>query len=127
MVRADRETYEAEDIHIPPSRHPDRVEQVNLMCAGRDRQMLVYAPITRYPDKPPTLGDWINDQDDPDLGSGPAKIGGRFGDAMNLGLQIAREMPPEMVEIIEEGWETSPEAVQDLIERFVNVSTGFDL
>jgi hypothetical protein len=109
-------------VTTPIRERPDRTEAVILMCSDRrGRGGMVHAPLTRYPDKPPTLGDWIDSR----LEVGP-KVGGRFGEAMALGLEIVREMPPELVEIIEEGWEIGPEAVQNLIERFVNVAEGFN-
>jgi hypothetical protein len=126
MAKVDRDDPDVDvsrgTVTKPVRERPEAVEAVVLMCSDRRGQGgIVHAELTRYPDKPPTLGDW-NDQR---LEVGP-KVGGRFGDAMNLGLQIAREMPPELVEIIEDGWKIGPEAVQDLIERFVNVATGFN-
>jgi hypothetical protein len=100
----------------PVSEQPDRTEHITLMCSDIERDQMIHAPITRYPDKPPTLGEWV-DEDYAD------RLGGRFGDAINLGLKIAKEMPPEMAEIVDEGWEDGTSS--DLVERFVKVARQF--
>jgi hypothetical protein len=87
------------------------------MCSSSENgDAMVFAPLTRYPDKPPTLGEWVNEGQ-------PDRMGGRFGDAINLGLRISREMPPEMVEIIDQGWAAG--TAENLMERFVNVARNF--
>jgi hypothetical protein len=46
-------------------------------------------------------------------------LGGRFGDAIHIGMDLAANMPPELIEIIDEGWELGKQ--QELIERFHKV------
>jgi hypothetical protein len=104
-------------VEVPICEMPERTEHIVLMCSATEGNgTLVSAPVTRYPDKPPTLGEW-------ETSPQPDKVGGRFGDAVNAGLRIAKEMPPEMAEIVDEGWKDGTSA--DLIQRFVNVARTF--
>lgn len=103
---------------VMPSQHPDRIEAVTAMyasLAGTDS--MSHAVLTRYPDKPPTMGEWEG-IDEPMS----AKIGGRFGDAIHMGMDLATQMPPEMIEILDAGWKQGEQ--NDLIERFHKVLTG---
>ena len=106
------------DVEFPLSENPDRSEHVVLMCVKEGKDILTSAPVTRYPDRPPTLGEWdskplgIKDGDN-------ARAGGRFGDAMHLGIDFANNMPPELIDIIEEGWRDGTQ--DDLIGRFLKV------
>ncbi len=101
---------------VTPSEHPDRVEIISLVHSDWEHNTLWSAPIARYPDKNPTLGEWSSFPSD--------VLSGRFGTAMRRGLQCAKEMPEEMVEMVEEGWEAGRQ--QELVARFEKVySTMF--
>lgn len=107
-------------VDVRPSEHPDRVECITLMYMkpedGADK--MVRGDLTRYDDKPPTLGEWQIDD------SGPMdRIAGRFGEAIHMGMDFAAEMPPELVQIIDEGWAEGRQG--NLIERFHNVFVQF--
>jgi hypothetical protein len=80
---------------------------------------IVSAPITRYPDKPPTLGEWDGLPFEPGRERRNPAFGGRFGDAMHLGLDFAKSMPQELIEIIDDGWKEGQQ--DDLMRRFMNV------
>jgi hypothetical protein len=116
--------FEAATVTTPVRERPDSTEQVVLMCMSRRGKGggMIFAPVTRYPDRPPTLGEWTEMISE--VGPG---MSGRFGEAMALGLQIVREMPPDMAQIIGEGWKIGPEAVQNLVERFVGVARNYEL
>jgi hypothetical protein len=103
-----------------PSEHPDRMECVTAMHATLEdgKDSMSHAVVTRYPDKPPTLGEWQGRTE-----TMQSKIGGRFGDAIHLGMKIATDMPPEMIEILDAGWRDGEQT--DLISRFHKVMTGF--
>lgn len=101
---------------VRPSEHPDREEIIMLMYHTRREALLISAPVTRHPDKPPTLGDWeTHEQSHPKF----RQPGGRFGDAIRMGLHGSAEMPPEMAELIDEGWALGEQ--QDMIDRFIKV------
>ena len=95
-----------------PVDHPDRVEMVALMETTHDGTRMTHAVLTRYPDKPPTLSEW-------ETGEWSQLDSGRFGRATGLGLQFVRNMPPELIDIIEEGWAAGEQ--EDLIARFMKV------
>jgi hypothetical protein len=95
-----------------PSEHPDRVEIVMLMHSTGEGTAMIHANVTRYPDKPPTLGDWEG-------GELAERASGRFGKAVSLGLRFVREMPTDLIEIIDDGWQAGEQ--QDLIARFMKV------
>jgi hypothetical protein len=95
-----------------PSEHPDRMEMVALVHSTRAGSRMTHALLTRYPDKPPTLGEW-------ETGELSKLEAGRFDRAAALGLRFVREMPPEMIDIIEEGWADGQQ--EDLITRFMKV------
>ena len=99
---------------VPPSKDPDRVEIIGLMRVSNEGDDMHQAELIRHPDRPPDIGEWES--------IGAAKVGGRFGDAMHLGLDFVRDMPEAMTEIIEEGWENGEQ--EDLIQRFVKVTYG---
>jgi hypothetical protein len=50
-------------------------------------------------------------------------LGGRFGDAIHIVMDLAANMPPELIEIIDEGRELGKQ--QELIERFRKVFRAF--
>jgi hypothetical protein len=97
-----------------PSQNPNRVECVVLMHATRGRDQFHTAPVTRHPDKPPELGEW----DTQVFKRGT--LGGRFGDALKLGLDFVDAMPQEMVDIIEKAHTVGEQA--DLVNRFIKVA-----
>jgi hypothetical protein len=106
----------------PPSQHPDRIECITVMHhTAEKRDSMRSAVITRYPDKPPELGDWglmgLPDSEE------PIQIGGRFGDAVHRGFEFSEMMPQELADIIDEGWRENKG--QEMIERFHRVFTGF--
>lgn len=105
---------ETDTVDVPIREMPERTEAVVLMCSNGERDSMIYAPITRYPDKPPTMGEWIDEAGD------AGRMGGRFGKSINLGLKMSREMPSEMAEIVDEGWREG--AADQLIERFIAVA-----
>jgi hypothetical protein len=103
-------------MQTPVREQPDRTETIVLMCADGERAVMVSAPLARYPDKPPTLGEWTEWPQ-------PEAMRGRFGNAIQLGLEIAREMPLELREIVQEGWKEGISG--NLIEQFVKVARTF--
>lgn len=106
-------------LDVMPSEHPDRVENVVITHVDEESDGMTSAVITRFSDKPPTLGDWTC----MDFGREPVRMGGRFGDAMHLGLDLVKSMPPELVEIIDDGWALGRQ--DELITRFHNVYSQF--
>jgi 2,4-dienoyl-CoA reductase-like NADH-dependent reductase (Old Yellow Enzyme family) len=118
MVTVDRDQVDMAEgtSRVQPSEHPNRTEAVILMCSKKGGDRMISAQLTRHPDKTPDLGDWD------DTGDEIEKLGGRFGDAIHWGLEMAEKMPPEMAEIIESAWESDPDDIRDLIQRFVNVA-----
>ena len=117
MVMAkNKEEYDAMD--VMPRDHPDRVEIISAMYAAAipDTDSMSSGRITRHPDKPPELGEWKTDM-------GDMRIGGRFGDAMHMGLDFAKDMPEELIEILDAGWELGEQEM--LVERFHTVFQGF--
>jgi hypothetical protein len=104
-----------------PSQHPDRVEVVTAMymTSEKKRESMSSAVITRYPDKPPELGEWETNMADDD----EFTIGGRFGDAIHMGFNFVVGMPPPLIEILDEGWAAGEQ--KQLIERFHKVFRGF--
>jgi hypothetical protein len=91
-----------------------------LMYHSRREVLMVSAPVTRYPDKAPTLGEWeTHPQSHPKFRT-PS---GRFGNAVNWGLHMAAEMPAEMAAMIDAGWAAGQQ--QDLIEWFMKVQHSF--
>jgi len=64
---------------VRPSQHPDRREVVALSHVTRDRTRMEMAPILRYPDRPPRLGDF-------DKASEGLSVVVRFVDAMRKGI-----------------------------------------
>ena len=61
------------------SQHPKRVEVVFVTCISREEEEAWLARILRVPGRPPRLGPWEH------FGSGAA-LGGRFTDAIKVGL-----------------------------------------
>lgn len=102
---------------IPPSEHPDRVEAITIMHVGKDRSALARAKLTRHQDRLPDVGPWIGWS-----GEG-AKIGGRFGEAIDHGLRMVQEMPQEMVEILDEAWADGEQ--EQMITRFLLAAGQF--
>jgi hypothetical protein len=101
---------------VMPSQHPDRVECITVLHADQRSCSMGEAELTRYPHRPPDLGEWNVWSDE------GMKMGGRFGEAMGHGLQMVQESPPAMVEIIENAWLDGQE--QDLMQRFLKVWSG---
>jgi hypothetical protein len=99
---------------LMPSEHPDRKECLTIMHHKVDGGAVIsQAILTRYPDRIPTLGEWrTTDQGDAKIG------GGRFGEAINAGLEMARGMPQEMADIIEAGWAAGEQ--EELLQSFLN-------
>jgi len=106
---------------VKPSQHRDRTEVVCLMHMTPDGQpdAMVHGKITRDDGKPPALGEWN------DFGGEDAieRVGGRFGDAVHMGMDLVVGMPPQLVQIIDEGWELGKQ--EELIQRFHNVFAQF--
>jgi hypothetical protein len=69
------------------------------------------ADVIRHDNRPPDLGQWE------EMGG---EMGGRFGDAVELGLRLAKTVDdvPGLAEIIEKGWETSDPT---MINTFIRV------
>lgn len=97
-----------------PADRPDRIEAVVLTHITTDTDSLVDARVTRHKDKPPELGEW--ETRSYETGS----LGGRFGDAIHLGLSMVKELPPELIDIIKEGWEVDRQA--ELMNRFIKMA-----
>lgn len=72
-------TYSPEDMppSLPPAMQPDRRECVMITGATAFEAKSLTAPITRYEDKPPTLGEWTEFSGDPE---------GMFPEALRHGL-----------------------------------------
>lgn len=69
---------------------PGRTESVLLLHYTRDGETTWRADIIRYPEKPPTLGEWQ------DMGGGV--LSGRFSSALLMGLKLGAKIPDGMAE-----------------------------
>lgn len=102
-----------ETLGCMPSEHPDRTERITIVCVQRNAgDSISSARLTRHPDRGPDLAQW-------DTVLQHLEVDGRFGSAMHLGLELAEKMPPDLVEIIDEGWREGQG--QDMIRRFHRV------
>jgi len=121
MVTAKSKDGDPTILNVMPSQHPDRVECITAMHMTGDKkhESMSSAVITRYPDKPPELGEWDTNLSDDD----EFQIGGRFGDAIHMGFTFVNGMPPPLVEILDEGWALGEQ--EQLIKRFHRVFHGF--
>jgi hypothetical protein len=99
---------------VMPSQHPNRVECITIMYVSKNRCAMAHAPLTRHPDRLPDVGKWQGSDMD------GAKIGGRFGEAIDHGLRMAQEMPQEMVEILDAAWAAGKQ--EEMVSRFLAVA-----
>lgn len=104
---------ENQSVTVPIKDWVESSEELGLMYVDGNKSRLISAPIMRYSDKPPTLGNWIED--------GTEELGGRFGNAISIGLRMVREMPEGMAECIDEELRNG-HTIESLIQRFVNVA-----
>jgi hypothetical protein len=103
---------------VIPSEHPDRQEVITVMHHGESGVAAFgQAPVTRHPDRPPELGRWETMQRE------GIKMGGRFGEAIDHGLRVVQELPPEMLEVIEAAWADGQQ--EDLMRTFLKVFGQF--
>jgi len=102
------------DRNLKASQSPDRTEQVMLVHRCPDGQTMYAAELTRYPDRRPDLGEWT------ELGGG---MGGRFGDAIELGMAMARSVPeiPGLADMVERGWANGAESLKTMMQLFTEV------
>jgi hypothetical protein len=101
------------EMDVPPSQHPDRMERVILVHQqSTDKCNLYAAPVIRHDNRPPDLGQWE------EMGGA---MGGRFGDAIEYGMKLAKSVPviPGLAESINESWEGG--TVASDMELFVKV------
>ena len=71
-----------------PSEHPDRIEQAMIAHYTPDGVAMYFASVTRSPDAPPVLGEWVTDNF--------TKISGRIASSIEIGLTMSANMPDEM-------------------------------
>jgi hypothetical protein len=100
--------------------HPDRKEGVFMVYAGPAGDQFHAAPIIRE-NNTVTLGDWTGGEYD-----GEHPMAGRFGKAMHRGLQLVRDMPAEMVEMIEAAVAAGDEeaVMAPMMNSFRRIRTG---
>lgn len=84
-----RETEPGPDDPLPAD-CPDRKEVVIAVHHTRDGVTGYQAVLTRHPDRAPTMGAWEE--------WAGARQGGRFGDAMSMGLKMAAALPDDLKE-----------------------------
>lgn len=94
---------------VMPSQRPNRVEIVTLVHVTGQRVETHTAAILRVGGKV-KLSPWISDPDFSDSG--------RIPSALLLGIELAQEMPPEMIEALDEALQTLP--MGRVVELFVN-------
>jgi hypothetical protein len=102
----------SESVGVRPRDDPQRVEKVVLVhWSGGGVSTMYAADVIRHDNRPPDLGQWE------EMGG---EMGGRFGDAVELGLRLAKTVDdvPGLAEIIEKGWETSDPT---MINTFIRV------
>jgi hypothetical protein len=71
-----------------PADYEGHTEQIFLLHVSPDGEALYRAPITRYPDKPPTLGAWKLEEN--------GRAVGPFRDCIYNGIVLGRNIPDEM-------------------------------
>jgi hypothetical protein len=71
-----------------PADYERHTEQIFLLHVSPDGEALYRAPITRYPDKPPTLGAWKLEEN--------GRAVGIFRDCLYTGVFMGRNIPDEM-------------------------------
>lgn len=105
-------------LNCMPSEHPDRVEAITAMYVTHEsnKDAMASAPVIRAPRTKPQLGEWSRDMAD-------MRVGGRFGDAIHMGMDFAANMPDELIAILDEGWRDGEQ--EDLIKRFHKVFRTF--
>jgi hypothetical protein len=77
----------------PPSEHPMRIESAFMIHVTRDGDAFHTADIMRAGDRV-TLSEWMVESSD-------VKMGGRFSDAMHMGMRLGATIPDEVREYIE--------------------------
>lgn len=50
-------------LHVPPSQHPDKEEQLMITVFTAEKVLVATARVERHPDKPPTLSAWEKSPD----------------------------------------------------------------
>lgn len=101
---------ELDNPKVMPSEHPDRVEQVFVLHVAPEGDTFHSATVNRI-DNRVVLGDW-------EVGKQVERAGGRFGDAMHMGIELGKNLPPEMIVFIDRAMEKNDEA-EDLIRPFL--------
>lgn len=79
---------------LPPSQHPDRVEVVFAHEATPDGDLYSSAQVIRQ-NNGVMIGEWSE-------GSRSQNVGGRFGDAIHMGIRLGADLPPEVSSWIDE-------------------------
>jgi hypothetical protein len=74
-----------------PADFPGHHEEIFLFHASPDGEGLHRARITRYPDKPPTLGKWTTVEND-------GRVVGIFRDAIANGVRMGRSIPDDLAQ-----------------------------
>jgi hypothetical protein len=94
MVKAQKGEAPDETTRVMPSEHPRRVECAFFMHHAPDKVSLHSAEIFRKDNKV-SLGEWEVMEFE-----GEARLGGRFGDAITMGMTLGKNLPPEALEYI---------------------------
>lgn len=93
--------HKREEIKVAPSQHPDRQEIAFLVHVGPGADACYTAPVIREAGKV-GLGLWSGEADED---GALENIGGRFGDAMHMGIRMGSDLPIEMCAFIDEALE----------------------
>lgn len=99
---------------VAPSRHPDRIETAFLTRVAADGAISASTANVVRENNMIGVGLWA------DMESGPMVIGGRFGEALQRGIALARDMPAELREFIDA--ELAADRMQELVERILKVT-----
>ena len=100
-----------------PSEHPDRVEVVFMLHVAPEGDTFHQARINRI-DGRVVLGDW-------EVSKQKGEAGGRFADAMHMGIDLGQNLPPEMIRFIDARIDEDPEAlVQPFLRAMGHIRRG---
>jgi hypothetical protein len=88
-----------------PAEFSRRVEEIFMFHVTPDGEALHRARVTRYDDKPPTMGKWK-------LDDGGGQVVGQFRQSVVYGVRLGRKIPPALAEGLRNQMEThGPEKV----------------
>ena len=100
-----------------PAEHPNRSEEAFILHVdpqGHDH--FHSAAIHRIKGRV-SLGAWKQDDD-------LVGVGGRFAEALHIGIQLGKELPPEMIAFIDAHIEEDPQGLIQTFSKAFNALTG---